>query len=248
MKKNVAYLFVFLLAFSCKKDEEKIFPIEPYIEFKSLTFKTGSPIPDSLTLKFNFRDGDSDLGFTSNIVAPYNFRNYFFKSDGKIFSNSLYAVDLNTLITYRDKRLGSNDTLPKFTTPYDCTNWELFRDSRGILDTVYYQQNLNYFNIYVDFYSLNNSGWIKFDPKSYFIYPNCSSLGFYTRSNFQIEQDVDAPFEVVYTSSKEGIFTYKMISIGFRQIFSGKKIKLKIRIQDRALHKSNEIETSEIQL
>lgn len=250
MKKIVAYIFIFAIAFSCKKDDEKVFPIEPYIEFKSLKFgKSTNGGFDSLNVEFYFRDGDADFGLDDSYKEPYNVRNYFFKSTGKKYSGSLNQININELIKYKDKRLNKLDTLPNFVTPFNCTNWEIFRNGIAVTDTIYFKRNPNYLNLFIDFYIFNAGNWTRLDFDSFFTYPNCLESGFNARfpplENFQ--SGPYGPFTINKISSKEGMVIYSIKSFVFDYLFSGKKIKLKVRIQDRAFHKSNEIETSEIQ-
>jgi hypothetical protein len=260
MKKITLYFFVVILSFSCKKDDEKVFPIEPYIEFKSFKFgKSNIGSWDSLNVEFYFRDGDADLGLSGAYVYPYHYRNYYLKSNGTkhIFSDDTFSdsfkksflAKLPELITYKDRKIIGLDTLPKFITPFSCTNWELVTNQNRVIDTVYYQLNPNFYNLYVDYYVMNNGSWVKFDDDPGLTYPNCIE-GFNGRfpptDVFDFHTD-GSPFYLEKISSKEGVITYSMRSFAFTTFFSGKKIKLKVRIQDRAFHKSNEIETSEIQ-
>jgi hypothetical protein len=249
MRKILSYIFVSTLLFSCKENDDKVFPVEPFIEFKSLTFKKGLPSqPDSLNLEFYYRDGDADFGLPSSFVAPYNLRNYFFKSNGSKYTGSLSAVNSSEFITYKDKRLKILDTLPRFTAPFDCNNWELYKSNGKITDTVYFQTNPNFYNLFVDIYTKGSNNWSLFDFSTVSSFPNCSQ-GIYARvpdlENFNSKSG--SPFKITKISSKEGLITYSIISFALTQIFSGKPLKLKVKIQDRALHKSNEIETSEIQ-
>ena len=249
MRKILSYIFVSTLLFSCKENDDKVFPVEPFIEFKSLIFKKGLPSqPDSLNLEFYYRDGDADFGLPSSFVAPYNLRNYFFKSNGSKYTGSLSAVNASELIRYKDKWLKILDTLPKFTAPFDCNNWELYRSNGRVTDTVYFQTNPNSYNLFVDIYTKDSNNWALFDFSSVSSFPNCSQ-GIHARvpdlENFSPQSGV--PFKIVKISSKEGVITYRVVSYSLSFLFAGKKIKLKARIQDRALHKSNEIETSEIQ-
>jgi hypothetical protein len=252
MRKILSYIFVSTLLFSCKENDDKVFPVEPFIEFKSLTFKKGlTGYPDSLNLKFYFTDGDSDFGLPGTFASPYNFRNYFFKSNGNKYTGELPAVASSELIRYKDKRLKILDTLPLFTNPFNCTNWELYRSNNLVTDTVYYQANPNFYNLFVDLFTFENGAWIKFNPYSILFHPNCPTADFLNArvpelGNFLLPSYYPFLFERI--SSKEGVITYRVVSYSLSFLFAGKKIKLKARIQDRALHKSNEIESSEIQL
>lgn len=263
--KILACFFILVFAASCKKEieDEKIFPIEPYIEFRNLEFKDSPKIrtydPDTLILEFYFRDGDFDLGLDPNVTKePYNELDYFLKSTGKkyIFPDNHYSEEDNLisklpeLITYKDRNILGMDTLPKFVKPYDCTNWRVLSRSQKIIDTVYIRYNLNRFNIFLKYYTQTNTTWELFDFNSFYTYPLCENIGFNGSfppiENFPLLYD--NPFFVKKISTNEGILIYKMRSSGFKFIFGNKKIKLRIKIQDRALHKSNEIETPEIQL
>jgi hypothetical protein len=252
MKKIALYIFVFALAFSCKKDDEKVFPIEPYIEFKSFKFGKGNIGNwDSLNVEFYYRDGDADFGLTETTTEPYNFRNYFFKSSGKKYTGNLSPSIVNELINYKFKRLNKPDTLPSFVTPFSCRNWEIYQSQNfTVNDTLYFQANPNYYNLFIDNYVFSNGNWSKFDFSTAFTYPNCS-YGVNARApsleNFQLGSNGYGPFIINKISSKEGSMIYSIKSFDLDYFFSGKKIKLKVRIQDRAFHKSNEIETSEIQ-
>jgi hypothetical protein len=262
MKKVTLYFFVAALTFSCNENE-KTFPVEPHIKFESLSFAPSqlAVAVDTLKLKFYFTDGDSDLGLPSSALEPYNYRNYYFRSSGLRFTSSEDSFSDNfkrtlfsklpELITYKDKRSKALDTLPKFISPYSCTNWEIVRNQSGsVTDTVYFQSNLNFYNLFVDCYVYSNGDWVQFDPKTLSAFPYCSE-GFYAR--IPLFKDITPsnsdmyPFSLHLFSDKEGTITYLIMSFGIRSLFGGKKIKLKVRIQDRALHKSNEIETSEIQ-
>lgn len=77
---TISILLSSILLTQC--DSEENFPVEPYIEFRSLSFvETENPtIPDTLKLSFYFRDGDFDLGIDPNeIDPPFNPYNYYFK-------------------------------------------------------------------------------------------------------------------------------------------------------------------------
>jgi hypothetical protein len=249
---RISIIFFLLLFFAgCKNSEEKVFPIEPYIEFKSLEFKKGSlGWLDTLDLKFYFRDGDSDLGLDASSAEPYNFRNYFFKANGKKYTGGLNSNNIVSLITYRDKRILKIDTLPKFQTPFDCNNWEVFKGENPLsIDTIYYQANKNYYNIFVALELFDGTGWKAFNPSLEFTYPNCVydflNGRFPPLENFVSKSNLS--FELEKISNKEGLLKYRIMSSAFQLLFKGKKIKLKVSIQDRALHKSNEIETAELQ-
>ena len=60
---------------SCKKDEEPLFPLEPFITLDSVSQTTLAEFQENLRLYISYQDGDGDLGF--------------FHPD----SNSIYVLD-----------------------------------------------------------------------------------------------------------------------------------------------------------
>jgi hypothetical protein len=240
-----------LLTTSCF-DNSPSFPTEPAIEFSSFCFRDSkdSGDADTLILSLKFKDGDGDLGLSSSEAidseAPFNEKFYFQKqSDGSLTKLTKYLS--SSMLNYRDKRLNPRyDTLPSFVPPFSCSKWEVITDgnttSPKILDTLYRVYNPAHYNIHVDFFTKNFDGsFTKFDWDKFFTYPNCEPSGFNGRFPI-LAKDLSVK------SPLEGNFTYKMESRGFKLIFSIKTLKLKIRVTDRALNKSNELETPEFTL
>jgi hypothetical protein len=209
------------------------FPVEPQIEFENIDYKeygTGFDSEfDSLILTISFKDGDGDLGLDgSENAPPYNNKYYFQLPD-------------RSLITYKTKRtVPEYDTLPAFVKPYSCINWEVFRENNVVKDTLYFQLNPDYYNIIVEFYVKNSDGtFTEFDFREAFTYPSCGGT-------------FDGRFPILYKEKPgaplEGTIRYGMGSTGFKILFSTKTLKLRIHIKDRALNKSNVIETPEFTL
>lgn len=208
------------------------FPVEPQIEFESIQYKeygTGFDTEyDSLILTISFKDGDGDLGLDpSENNAPYN--------------NKFYFIAGGKYLNYTAKRTDPNyDTLPDFVKPYNCINWEVFKQNNIVKDTLYFQLNPDYNNITVEFLVKNSDGtFTEFDWKEAFNYPNCG-ISFDGRFPILYKDKTGAPLE--------GKLRYGMGSIGFKILFSTKTLKLRIQIKDRALNRSNVIETSEFTL
>lgn len=85
MRYILPLICVIVLFSSCKEKER--FPIEPYIEFVSLTKKpTTTGVDSTATLVIHFQDGDGDIGLNENDTisgSPYNFFiDYYKKIDG----------------------------------------------------------------------------------------------------------------------------------------------------------------------
>ncbi len=209
------------------------FPIEPQIEFLSIQYKeygTGFDTNyDSLILTLSFKDGDGDLGLdASEDGSPYNNKFYFIQPNGKY-------------ITYQTKRtvLGY-DTLPAFVKPYNCINWEVYKENNIVKDTLYFELNPDYYNITVEFWVKNSDGtFTEFDFREAFNYPACGGT-------------FDGRFPILYKDKPgaplEGKIRYGMGSTGFKALFSIKTLKLKVQIKDRALNRSKVIETTEFTL
>ncbi|SRR5258706_5196216 len=230
---------------ACFKAPE--FPIVPEITFNNLVFKDVSApsSADTLILTVNFKDGDGDLGLDdSETDYPYNDK-FYFKVNGQrgYFPAGTTVFNDGTLMSYKTKRT-TNDTLPAFVTPYNCSNWDVITDTKTgkVSDTLYFQLNPNHYNFFVDFYIKQpDNSFALYDWKKEFIYPNCQVNGFDGRFPI-LSKDLSQK------TAQEGTVRYSMKSVGFLIFFSIKVLKLRISIQDRAGHGSNVIETPEFTL
>lgn len=199
-----------------------IYSIVPEIEFDNIYYgkaKAGVGL-DSIVISLKFKDGDGDLGLNTTEADT-------------VFRLQSYFTFQGALVTYKIKRQNPSLGLPDFVTPFSCTNWDVRKNNSGVvLDTLYTVYNPNYYNIFVDFY-VND---IRFDPATYFTYPGCSIGGYNGR--FPV-----LSVDIGKKSPLDGKITYSLKGVAFDFLFSINQLKLKIRIQDRALHKSNEITT-----
>ncbi len=215
---------VALLLTSCF-DPPQYGPI-PEIEFEKIVFKdVADPSAiDTLILSLKFKDGDGDLGLDgSEVQEPFNDKFYYKFADG-------------TYITYKTKRTKPGyDTLPAFVKPYNCINWEV-KTVNAKVDTFYFRLNPNQYNIFVDFFIQNTDGTFKeFDWQKEFSYPKC---GITFNGRFPLLSK-----DLSQKTPLDGTIRYSMKTVGFLALFSIKTLKLRITIQDRALNKSNTIET-----
>lgn len=241
---------VFAFILSCQNNKEPNYPIIPYVEFRELKYILGinnSSVyePDTVRLKFYLRDGDFDLGLDRfNTQAPYNPITVLNKLTGQ-FIPLAYGItaDHSNLILYSDKK--TIDTLP----PLSCSRWtQTYTLTGEPSDTVYCLFNSNYSNLFIDiFMETSPRVWSYFDYTKPSSFPLCQPPYFngrfptlpFTNSN---------PFKYQQISLKEGVMTYDLlIDYGVPSFLSGKKIKFQFSIQDRALHRSNIAETTEIQ-
>lgn len=244
------YIILMTLALgiiACNRPPE--LPIEPEISFSCLNFREVPDKPtettqDSLIIEINFQDGDGDLGLgETETHYPYNNVFYFIDEDEELVT-----------LSYRTEVPGY-DTLPPFEFPYTCTNWvinpeidafsivknqngELFETTNAvdIQDTVYYEENRNHFNIFVEYFVKRNGVFEEFDWVT-----EIAQCGESFNGRFPILSDISE-------KPLEGTLRYSMTSSGFLFLFRHDTLKLRIGIQDRQLHKSNVIETPEFTL
>jgi len=243
------------------------FPLIPDIQFESIRFvDTPDPSPlevatDSLVLEISFRDGDGNLGIDSRESAPpWNDRWYYMTtivpgcsptSNGQSRCYQLRLEDVAKCVNYKLKRVPVNgsDTLKAFVKPYNCTNWEVIRDKTGkVLDTVYFQVNPHYTNIFVEFQLKESPSacssppcFSVFDWSQYLNYPSCELQGFNGRFPYLNTEDaVDTPLA--------GTIKYSMPSPFFKTIFGARTLRLRVYIEDRLMNRSNEILTPEFTL
>ena len=254
MKINTLLLFIIGLATtSCLKD--KNFPDNPVLKAIDLDYKEigGLQEDDSLIINLRFQDGNGDLGFDATdekfTTAPFNeFDYYSYNPSTQVvtkFSLDNLRSDIErdlelvrNMIKVSDNDLPGLDTLPPYTFPYTCDNWqEVKLGANGtvlIEDTVYYTRNLRYNNIYVDFFVENNSGEFEEFFWEYSRAPQCN-IAYHGRFPIINDPDNEAPVE--------GSIRYSIPNKGWRLTFGDKKFKIKVRILDRAGNISNTIES-----
>jgi hypothetical protein len=252
-------IFLILVVVSNSCLEPLQLSIIPSISFDSVAFRTPADSAQELDLTINFKDGDGDLGLTSNDVDDTQSKyanEYFFLTNGtKVFflagstiTNPAYnGTGYDTLISYATKRKAAgtpNDTLPHFVTPYSCTHWDVITDatSHKVVDTLYCQLNPNTYNVFVDIYVKQGDGSFSlFNWATQFVYPNCYVAGFDGRFP-PLSSDPSKPAPL------EGKIKYRMYSAAWTALFGAKTLELRVTIQDRALHKSNTITTPPFEL
>lgn len=233
---------------------------------------------DSLIITISFRDGDGDLGLSpTDVDPPYNDVFYGLANNGsvveidkkRIFDDLPAFVNVppgttGKLVTVRTLEDPAYlDDLPPFVNDMaSCGNYRLQKlyiqdQDKSIIDAsypdidtmtsdngfppiyvvedmFYYKKNPNYANIDVEFWVANGDGtYSLFDwEKEY-----CESA-FNQRFPILAEK----------TGALEGNLRYAMTSVGIKATFSIKTLKLRIRVRDRALNVSNEIQTEDFTL
>jgi hypothetical protein len=207
------------------------FPIQPAIEFQEVYFRDVPVEDDTIVLIFKFKDGDGDIGLNAQEIAyPYNELFYFQDGSGNLVTYSYYGQP------------GFED-LPPFADPYNCTNWVIDPLINGSIveDTVYYERNPNYFNIFVQFFIKQNDGTFEeFNWLTEFKFPNC---GFAYHGRLPVlSKNLERKIPL------EGTIRYDLKSKGFKALFGARTLKLRFWIQDRAFNISNISETNEFNL
>ncbi len=243
-----------------------------YVEGKSAF------ISDSLNLTIRFQDGDGDLGFENyNIDEPFHPLNFFLANNGEMekvgtitrYHNlppfiNLHSGQQGKLATIRTRQEAGFGSLPPYTIPNNCINYiydsiyiseehkDFFDDTYQLikvltapnypkvyvlLDTFYCEVNPNFFNITVDFLVKQNDGsFEKFEWATEFCNYNSNAP----------EPSFNGRFPMI--TKKSGTYKYPMLSHIFKPVFSGKTLKLRVQIFDRAFNASNVIETPEFTL
>jgi hypothetical protein len=101
-------IFGSMLLWSCFNPPE--FPTTPQIEFNKVEFKEvgGFSDQDSLIVYINFKDGDGDLGLsTQDLDSPVHVTNFFTGTNGQLTTIASAIFDLSNL------RYASNSKSPK---------------------------------------------------------------------------------------------------------------------------------------
>ncbi len=246
------------IAWSCSAPDP--FPITPRIEFNQLVYKEFENEPDSLILFIDFQDGDGDLGLNSDENDyPYQDFDFVVDEDGRIVT--LGATDTRPPY-YRlafdsgvpPQLISETDNRP----PFSCDDYDLLfiNDDRDVFvpkgtkrenidldvfteDTLYVVKNENRNNIFVDFYRKRNGNYEFIDWKRAFDENGCGV-------------DYNARFPIFdpksVGSSLEGTIKYGMVSSGFFALIRTDTFKIKVKIKDRQLHTSNEVESGDLTL
>ena len=230
-----------------------------------------------LMIDFKDGDGDLGLNGQSDIDAsyPYQLTDYY-QQDGNGGMKPIptiqvqnYTVlepeDNNKLITNRTRSQPGYENLPafNFNKPLGCQPY-IVQDL--LLDSLYYQSIDGLYHItdtlyeqatHEPYYSIADTLYFTFNENHYnitiqFLVKN--NDGTFTEFNWRDEfcTTYDGRFPILSNDGEsnplEGTIRYDMGSNGWLPLFSIKTLKLRIYIKDRALNKSNVIETPEFTL
>lgn len=253
-----AILILTFVATSCDKSDEfdtTGFTTKPKIEFQTIDFKDSPPgEADSIVLTISYKDLEGDLGLDQlEIDSPYNWLNFFSNKTGSYFD--FENEKLEDLLIYSDRAI--IDTLPPFNDITKCLNWDtniefLLANGSIFKDTIYVKRNIYHYNYLIDYYFQNSQG--QFELFDWELEIGCynsfdSRFPLTTCNRGTISCIVGggrSPFTIEVKSPYSGNIRFAMASFGFKSLFGGGNIKLKVRIIDRALNISNAIETEEL--
>jgi hypothetical protein len=233
------------VAVSCTRPPE--LPIEPIISFQKIEFdevvevigQTGIEIRTGLlSLSFNISDGDGDIGFDGGETGP-DF-DFIRDNSGKIV------------------QFGQRPQDPPFT----CVDYllESLEGANGIdynedgdaTDTLRIVLNEDRFNFFIDFFVKKNGTYEELDfrriPESANGQTLCGEVPFDSRIPCLSTEANPCRDLTQNPGPIEGVIKYEMQSGLFMPVFRLDTIKVVFQMQDRALHKSNVIESPDFTL
>ncbi|MCI0750918.1 MAG: hypothetical protein L0Y35_03705 [Flammeovirgaceae bacterium] len=212
-------------------------PVDCLPKFLDLDLSAGPLISDDI------RNNNPDL---DSLPSPTEFPDkclYYYSQEAYLVNEEFITLIDPALII---DTVAANAPVPTLTVPnteisYDCsTDFGILQSDETmyfIYGNFFSVQNPNYFNLEIDFLVKNNAGsfdeydWLTAFP------PDCG-----------ITYDGRLPILSDSNSPVEGTIRYNIKGFGFLQLFSIKTLKLRITIKDRALNKSNILETPEFTL
>jgi|GEM_PF-1304851 len=206
---------------SCKKQPD--FSNVPQISFETMKQyrTTGSNPEDSILITLSFQDGDGDLGLgQGDTLSPYNLYNITTDSAGNPI------------------KYGSKPGMPPYNQNDQCNPYHIYYDTTTkVNDTLLVSINPHYFNYHVVF--------LKKVGSNYDTISSCPILNFCGR--FPVLSPTN------YSGALQGDLTITLYSdfsdpnpIAPEFDLKGQTVKFRIYIEDRALHQSNIIETTDI--
>ena len=218
MIKNPARIFFISVMILAACTRPPELPVVPQIEFEYVEFKEVDG-PDSLIVSVKFEDGDGDMGLTSSdIYDPYH-------------PYDVVLDENNDTI-----RIGSRPGLPE----YNPIDYIILRNQDGeATDTILVEINENHYNYFVRFFTRKNGQYTEFDWRADPYYQTFNGRFPLLNRDVQDGQLKQRPLE--------GSLRYGMTSSGWLFLFRD-TLKISVQIQDRALNKSNTVESPDFTL
>jgi hypothetical protein len=119
-------------------------------------------------------------------------------------------------------------------------------------DTFYFEVNPHARNMQVDIFTETSTGTFEIfkTPLNNYCNPFISFSNRFPRLESLTPGKTlgNGAYTATLRSRGRGEIAYKMVSMGLRPLFGGKRIKLRITIEDRALNRSNTIETEPLEI
>ena len=199
---------------------------------ENVEIKLGEDIWDTISITVDYQDGDANLGLDRRAA-----------DNDTLFQEVYYiTTDQDTVSTLNDKviRFGAPDQ-PEF----NIWDWHIsFNFENNDYDTLRIVHNENYYNTYLDIYVKKPGEEYENADYLYSDHPLGAFNGIFPPITNQPLTNPGSPYIVVPESLYNGKLTYKLV-FAFRLAFELGKDTLKFRlfIKDRALNKSNVIET-----
>ncbi len=216
IKNYSGLILITVLAWTSCINPPENFPSIPEIKFSTIEYvRTSSQ--DSLIVSVDFKDAEGDLGLSPTDINP-PFNPLIYKRDAA-----------GNLITYARRPPGA----PSFN-PIDWVIDPIINNT-VVKDTIWVEQNVNQFNIFVKFFIKRNGKFTEFrwqDPP------------FFTTFNGRFPRILISE----EGQSVEGNIKYRMLSSGWESIFRNDTLRIDVEIQDRALNRSNQVSSPEVTL
>lgn len=252
-------LTVLVLMISCLDAPE--YSIIPKIKFKRLEFVDVDGFSDSLNLTFDFEDGDGDIGLADNELwgpfIPY-FNVVFYdstkvnrSSNGNVISIGGYQEVTEDGEAYPPFFLADNQTDNQFVfTEFIFSEYDN-RSELSCLDYLTVAQNdsisLNYYivrnefhnNLYVNYFKKKNGEYFETTIDED-IANECNRVPLNLRFPIFDPERLGKP--------TVGSITYFNVSRGLVNFLANDTFKIQFYIYDRALNKSNIVETGDFLL
>jgi hypothetical protein len=248
--KLIKSLFVFALLSvglnACFENPK--YPVVPQIEIlnNELYFgKSTSEGFDSIVVALRFKDGDGDIGLDDSFKdTVFSFEKLYFLYKPTEPNTLRYTTFEKSNVNYQFKKNNPQFNLPEFTPPFSCSNWQVKRNaSDQPLDTIYTKFNPDFYNVIIEYLIKQTDGTFKkYDVDEVFFYPFCGDRTLGGGRIPNLSKNVGSPTPL------DGKIVWSIKSFGFDALFSIKILKLRIYIKDRALHKSNIVESKEFTL
>ncbi|WP_323755876.1 hypothetical protein [Roseivirga sp.] len=243
--KIILSIALFGLVLACNRPPE--LPLEPSIGFNKVEFKEIVEVIGSagveirtgqLSLSFNISDGDGDIGIDGGDTGPdYDFITY---PNGAIVKFGERPEDPPFTCVDYIREAGEGD------------NGLDLNGNGTVTDTLRIELNEDRFNFFIDFFVKKNGTYQELNfrriPESANGITLCGEIPFDSRIPCLSNED-DACSAVSKNAGPiEGVIKYDMKSGLFLPVFRTDTIKIVFQIQDRALNRSNVVETPEFTL